>query len=169
MRLLSPKTPPLFYFIYLCDYIFASLGSVPIIQLSAFVAPGSCLAGLTAALFLGVAHRELLMDITDVASDAATGIKTVPVVYGKKKAALAATAFAAAAAAAVAFASAAASASASATGLRRCLGLVGAARMAQRAAGVCRCAGDAEKVDAAAQAAIDESQLSFVFVLAAFL
>ena len=111
------------------------------------------------------------MDITDVASDAATGIKTVPVVYGKKKAALAATAFAAAAAAAVAFASAAASASASAsaTGLRRCLGLVGAARMAQRAAGVCRCAGDAEKVDAAAQAAIDESQLSFVFVLAAFL
>ena len=75
---------------------------------------------------------------------------------GLRQAALAATAFAAAAAAAVAFASAAASASASATGLRRCLGLIGAARMA-RTAGVCRCAGDAEKVDAAAQAAIDGS------------
>ena len=55
-----------------------------------------------AALFLGVMHREVLMDITDVRGDAATGIRTVPVVFGVRRAALVAAILAGAQVAAVA-------------------------------------------------------------------
>ena len=52
--------------------------------LEAFLLPESKCAGLTISLFLGIMHRELLMDVVDTSADAASGVKTVPVKYGER-------------------------------------------------------------------------------------
>ena len=50
----------------------------------------SSLLPMVAAVFLGVLHREVLMDVLDVSGDASAGVRTLPVVYGVRRAAAAA-------------------------------------------------------------------------------
>jgi len=45
------------------------------------------LTPLVSAIFFGILHREILMDIQDVPGDRAANIRTIPVVYGATKAA----------------------------------------------------------------------------------
>ena len=157
-------------------------GMAAVLPFSVFSpASGSTLLGLAVALFLGVVHRELLMDVTDVASDAATGVATVPVVSGKRHAAKCSTAFAVAMAAVCAIASSSPLNAVGRINYRRWAGVLGSLRMAQRAFSVYQKCGsgrgdenesadsDDTAIDAAAQAAIDESQWTFVAILASFL
>ena len=60
--------------------------------------PGAlaAVAGPCAALFCGILHREILMDLNDVDGDRENGVRTVPVVLGKRAALAAATGLAAA-------------------------------------------------------------------------
>ena len=54
------------------------------------------IAGPCAALFCGILHREILMDLNDVDGDRENGVHTVPVVLGKRAALIAAAGLAAA-------------------------------------------------------------------------
>ena len=54
------------------------------------------MAGPCAALFCGILHREILMDLNDVDGDRENGVHTVPVVLGKRAALAAAAGLAAA-------------------------------------------------------------------------
>ena len=66
--------------------------------------PGAlaAVAGPCAALFCGILHREILMDLNDVEGDRENGVPTVPVVLGKRAALAAAAGLAAACVAAAA-------------------------------------------------------------------
>jgi len=65
---------------------------------AAVVSGGSVLAGIAAVwplmlvVFAGTLHREVLMDVLDADGDAAAGIRTVPVLLGRRRALLAAAA-----------------------------------------------------------------------------
>ncbi|CAL5225213.1 g7998 [Coccomyxa viridis] len=56
----------------------------------------AAVAGPCAALFCGILHREILMDLNDVDGDRENGVHTVPVVLGKRAALAAAAGLAAA-------------------------------------------------------------------------
>jgi len=49
---------------------------------SLFTSSGGHCLGLSAALFFGIMHREILMDVVDVKADKVSGIITIPVKYG---------------------------------------------------------------------------------------
>lgn len=53
-------------------------------------------AGPCATLFCGILHREIMMDLNDVDGDRENGVRTVPVVLGKRAALAAAAGLAAA-------------------------------------------------------------------------
>jgi len=127
----------------------------------AFWAPGSSCLGLTICVFLGIMHREILMDIVDVSGDAATGIETVPVKFGEIFAAKTAM-FLALMMVPVCLVQ----------GNRPFIGVIGSLRMAWKVYVALETIKheDKEKTRAACNGAISESStISFLCVLASFL
>ena len=63
----------------------AGLSSLCMLRCCDLQGPGvlAAVAGPCAALFCGILHREILMDLNDVDGDRENGVRTVPVVLGK--------------------------------------------------------------------------------------
>ena len=74
-----------------------SLTLLSLTELSAALALSTygSLFPMAGAVFFGIMHREILMDVLDVSGDSAARVKTIPVVYGVKRAAVVAFSFAA--------------------------------------------------------------------------
>ncbi|GMI48519.1 hypothetical protein TrCOL_g1376 [Triparma columacea] len=66
---------------------FATFSSFPSLSYSVHLEAFKTLLPLSLSIGLGILHREILMDIQDVRGDEVAGVKTVPVVYGARRAA----------------------------------------------------------------------------------
>lgn len=131
--------------------------------------------GLTMVTFLGILHRELLMDIPDMTRDAATGVRTVPVVFGARAAAVTALACAGAMGTvavgeglrAIVFrGGGGGSVSAMRNILRLVFAVVGSALMVERASRAVTCSATDREAEAAA--AVEATQRNFPILLLSF-
>lgn len=119
--------------------------------------------GLTAAVLLGIMHREIHMDIVDTAADAGSGVATIPVRWGKRVAAQVALGLVTVM---------------TALCLARGLGGTGPCAAIKFAVGAVGCGFMwlsallvllGEQTDELCSAAIEQSKLTFMLVLASFL
>lgn len=130
---------------------------------AALFSPGSRCGGLTLAMFCGIMHREILMDVVDAPADAASGVVTAPVKHG--------AAFASMAAVLLSGAMTAVCVSMGRRPWGRWVGLAGGLRMTANAWRAMQATKETKKPGLTRNFdfAIEESKLTFPLVLASFL